>query len=217
MRYCFCIVGWHFFEAFYEQIYRIPGDKYIISHRDYGYVASQQLFRTIQDDVLFLPNIGLDWGGYYQFNETGHYRHYDFVIYCHDDLIIKNADFVEALQETFQQPWVKVIGNGNNGTDSEFRFAKYKHRMFFPDEDDFVVRTVRGSFFAAKTEIFATIGNFPVYWRTKKLSKGNVSLRNFAYVVTKHFGIDSITYLDGAQWLDTRYLREMVRGDQPSA
>jgi len=137
---------------------------------------------------------------------------YDFVIYCHDDLIIKDLGFVSALRKKFEDPKVKVVGNGRNGSDWEFRFEKYKDRLAFEENDDFIVRTVRGSFFAARAEIFKTIGNFPVHWRVKKMSHGNTSLRSFGYVITKNFGREAITYLADSH-LETKYLVEMRRGE----
>ena len=216
MRFCFCILGWYFFEDFYEDIYKIKCDKYIICHRDRDFLikAKERLFEKIKNDIHFCPNLGLDWGGYYQFNEKNYHQNYDFVIYCHDDLVIKDLSFVQAIQEKFQHEKIKVIGNGKNVTDSEFTYEKYKDRMFFRDTDDFIIRTVRGSFFAARTEIFSKIGNFPVYWRTQKLKKGNISLRNFAYLVTKNYGIESIVYLDQDSWLETKYLIELRRGER---
>jgi glycosyltransferase involved in cell wall biosynthesis len=215
-RYCFCIVGWHFFEDFYESVYKIKGDKYIISHRDRDFLLQEkaELFEKVKNDVYFCPNRGLDWGGYHQFNEMNLHYNYDFVIYCHDDLAIKNPGFVEALKEKFQETGIKVIGNGNNGPDTEFCYAKYKDGMLFKDDDDFVIRSVRGSFFAARTEIFSKIGNFPAPWQAdnENLETGNIALRNFAYLVTKNFGIESIAYLDAENRLETRYLLEMRRG-----
>jgi len=216
MRYCFCILGWHFFEDFYETIYKIKGDKYIISHRDCEFLTKEktELFEKIKNDVYFCPNRGLDWGGYHQFNELNFYKNYDFVIYCHDDLVIKDMNFVEAIEEKFQEPSIKVIGNGNNGPDTEFRYAKYKAGMLVKDDDDFVIRSVRGSFFAARTAIFSQIGNFPAHWYADNgdLESGNIALRNFAHLVTKNFGLESIAYLDADNRLETRYLLEMRRG-----
>jgi hypothetical protein len=214
MEFCFCILGWHFYGEFYEKIYQIAGDKYIICHRDQDYFAAHRaLFEKIKNDLYFFENRGLEWGGYHQFNEMKLREKYDFVIYCHDDLVIKDATFVETLKEKFSDSRVKVIGNGKNGADWEFRFAKYKNRMFFQEADDFVVRTVRGSFLAVRAEIFSVIGNFPVYWRAPKMTHGNISLRNFGYLVTKHFGAASITYLEPESWLETKFLIELRRGE----
>ena len=216
MRYCFCVLGWHFYPDFYRDLYRIEGDKYIISHRDLSFLAAERgdLIDLIGRDTYILPNRGLDLGGYYQFNELFEPRKYDFVIYCHDDLVIRDPGFVQVIIKRFRDSRLKVIGNGNNGVDSEFKYGKYRDRMFWPDTDDFVIRTVRTSFCAVRPDIFDELGNFPVYWKAsaKKIRKGNISLRNFAYIVTKTFGIDSITYLEKDDWLKTRYLEEMVRG-----
>ena len=215
MTHGFCILGWYFGEPFYRSVYEVAGDKYIISHRSEDHVAHLPVYGRIRQDLFYCENRGLDWGGYYQFNAMGFYRAYDFIIYCHDDLIINDPDFAAVIADRFRDPHVKVIGNGGNGSDTEFHFSKYRHCMFFQDEDDYLVRTVRGSFFAAKTEIFDRLGNFPVYWKaTKKLEKGNISLRNFAYLVTKHFGLDGIGYLDDRSWLNTQYLTELCRGVQ---
>ncbi|MCH8850525.1 MAG: hypothetical protein IIC89_06845 [Chloroflexi bacterium] len=215
MSYCFCVLGWHYFERFYERLYEIPGDKFVIGHREPEPVAGERVAGLIANDLRLHPNRGLDFGGYHQFNEVVDLNAYDFVIYCHDDLVIKDAGFVDAISERFRgDPALMVIGNGYNGADSEFRFGKYKKRMFWDEDDDFLVRTVRGSFFAARPEVFAKIGNFPVEWKAdaERMRKGNVSLRNFAYRVTKAFGIESIAYLDETRWLETRYIIELRRG-----
>jgi len=129
-------------------------------------------------------------------------------------VIIKDMTFPQAVCEKLGDGAVKVVGNGNNGADSEFRYGKYRHVMRWEDDDDFVVRTVRGSFFAARTEIFDRIGKFPVHWEAseRNLKKGNISLRNFGYIVSKTYGVDAITYLEPESWLETRYLVEMRRG-----
>jgi hypothetical protein len=214
MRHCFCVLGWHYHREFYEALYRIPGDKHIVSHRDGAFVAASGLLPLIGGDLHTMPNRGLDFGGYHQFNKLVGVSNYDFIIYCHDDVRIKDLRLVDALCDRFADPAIMLVGNGSNGTDAEFRFAKYRRRMFWDDDDDFIVRTVRGSFFAARSEVFRRIGNFPVHWKasSRNLRSGNVSLRNFCYLVTKTFGIDSITYLEPDSWLNTRFLTEYRRG-----
>ncbi len=212
MTHCFCILGWHFYDDFYESIYKVEGKKYIISHREQEFLAPLPLYAKIQRDVFRCENSGLEWGGYHQFNAMKLYEPYDFVIYCHDDLVIKDLGFVNAIRKKFEDPKVKVVGNGRNGSDWEFRFEKYKDRLPFAEADDFMVRTVRGSFFAARSEIFKSVGNFPAHWRVKKMSHGNVSLRSFGYVVTKNFGREAIAYLEDSH-LETKYLVEMRRGE----
>lgn len=214
LRLCICVLGWHFPDEFYERLYEIPIEKHIVSHRDASYLDGRPLGARIANDVHVRPNAGLDWGGYHQFNELVDLSRYDAVIYCHDDITIKDTTFPALVAERFRDEHLKVIGNGNNGVDSEFRFGKYRHIMRSPEDDDFVVRTVRGSFFAARTDVFDQIGNFPVEWEAseRKMKKGNVSLRNFGYAVTKAFGVESISYLEPESWLETRYLIEMRRG-----
>ncbi len=214
LRLCFCVLGWHYLDEFYDRLYEIPIERHIISHRDASFLTGRPLRAKIAPDVHITPNVGLDWGGYYQFNELVDLSRYDAVIYCHDDLMIKDATFPEAVLEKLRDGAIKVVGNGNNGVDSEFRYGKYRHVMRWPDDDDFVVRTVRGSFFAARTEIFARTGNFPVHWKAsdRSMKKGNVSLRNFGYIISKTYGVDAISYLEPESWLETRYLVEMRRG-----
>ncbi len=215
MTHCFCVLGWHFQAEFYEQLWPLPGDKYIISHRAPEFFdARDPLFIRLQPRLYFCANQGLEWGGYHQFNAMGRYLDYDFVVYMHDDVIIKDASLVSAVREKFQnEPGVQVIGNGRNGSDWEFRFGKYRERMPYDEADDFIVRTVRGSFFAARSTIFEKLGNFPVHWRAKKMTHGNLSLRNFGYLVSKHFGRESIAYLEAESWLETKYLVELQRGE----
>jgi hypothetical protein len=220
MRYCFCVAGWYFDREFFEALYAIEGDKYVASHRDPAYFDTVDLPPGVREDLMVFPNHGLDWGLYYQFIEAVDVSPYDFVIFIHDDVVIKDPTFPQALAEKFADPRIKVIGNGRNGTDAEFRFEKYKDRMFWQEEDGFLVRTVRGSFFAARSDIFPVIGNFPVFWKVKpgpKQNKANISLRNFGYIVTKHFRLESITYLDEVNYLDTRYISELVRGEPAAA
>ena len=219
MRSCFCVVGWHYPAQFYEALYRVPGEKYIINHREADAAADLPFYRLIQNDLYAFPNRGLDFGAYHQFNESFDLHSHDFVVYCHDDIVINDARFARVIEARFTaDPALMVIGNGNNGTDSEFRYGKYSERMFWPDDEDFVLRTVRGSFFAARTELFAAIGNFPVYWKAgiENMGKGNVSLRNFAYLVTKRCGREAIGYLEPESWLETRYLVEFRRGERVS-
>jgi hypothetical protein len=213
-RFCFCVLGWHYPDEFYERLYQVPGDKYVISHRGAGFLDGRTLREKIASDLRVVPNVGLDWGGYHQFNELVDLTRYDVVIYCHDDVVIKDGSFAAAACERLRDGALKVIGNGNNGTDSEFKFGKYRHVMRWEDDDDFVVRTVRGSFFAARTEIFSRIGNFPVHREAseRNLKKGNISLRNFGYIVSKTYGVDAIGYLEPESWLETRYLIELRRG-----
>jgi hypothetical protein len=215
LRMCFCVLGWHYPDDFYERLYQIPLDTFVISHRDAGYLAGRPLLERIRSDLHIMPNEGLDWGGYEQFNELIDLSRYDVVIYCHDDIEIKSTAFPAAVVEKLRDPRVMVVGNGNNGADSEFRYGKYRHVMRWRDDDEFLVRTVRGSFFAARTEMFDRIGGFPVEWAAseKKMKKGNVSLRNFGYIVTKTYGREAIDYLEPESWLETRYLIEMRRGE----
>jgi hypothetical protein len=214
LRLCICVLGWHYPAEFYERLYEIPLEKYIISHRDENYLVGRPLFDKMRSDLHVMPNVGLDWGGYYQFNELIDINAYDAVIYCHDDIEIKDTSFPAAIVEKLRDDRVMVVGNGNNGVDTEFAFGKYRHVMHGDDDDDFIVRTVRGSFFAARTAIFHHIGNFPVEWAAseRKMKRGNISLRNFGYIVTKAYGREAIDYLEPESWLDTRYLVELRRG-----
>jgi hypothetical protein len=214
LRLCFCVLGWHYPDDFYARLYEIPLNKYIISHRDESYLAGRALHELVRSDLHVMPNVGLDWGGYHQFNELVDLSRYDAVIYCHDDIEIKDTGFPAAIVEKLRDDRVKVVGNGNNGVDTEFAFGKYRHVMRGDEDDDFVVRTVRGSFFAARTEVFGRVGNFPVEWAAseEKMKRGNISLRNFGYLVTKAFDREAIDYLEPESWLDTRYLMEMRRG-----
>lgn len=214
LRLCICVLGWHYLDDFYERLYEIPVEKHIISHRNESYLSRRPLHQLIRDDVHVMPNVGLDWGGYHQFNELVDLSRYDAVIYCHDDVSIKDTSFPAAILDKLRDERVMVVGNGKNGVDTEFRFGKYRHVMRGDEDDDFVVRTVRGSFFAARSEVFGRIGNFPVEWEAseRRMKRGNVSLRNFGYLVTKAYGREAIDYLEPESWLETRYLVEMRRG-----
>ncbi len=214
LRLCFCVLGWHYPDNFYERLYQIPIDKYIISHRDENYHLGRSLHELIRGDVRVMPNVGLDWGGYHQFNESVDLARYDAVIYCHDDISIKDTSFPAAIVEKLRNERVKVVGNGNNGVDTEFRYGKYRHVMRGDEDDDFVVRTVRGSFIVVRTEVLDRIGTFPVDWAAseQKMKRGNISLRNFGYIITKTYGREAIAYLEPESWLETSYLVEMRRG-----
>jgi len=220
MNYCFCVLGWYFYEDFFESLFKLPGDKYVVSHRSQEWLDANPLPPGVREHLRVYENVGLDWGLYHQFKESTDLTSYDFVIYIQDDVIIKDPSFIARCAELLSQPGIKVVGNGKNGTDWQFRFEKYRDRMFWQEPDDYIVRTVRGSFFAARTDIFETIGNFPVYWKVTggpKQNKANISLRNFGYLITKHFGAEAITYLDWDHYLDTPYLSELVRGQRAPA
>jgi hypothetical protein len=219
MRYCFCVAGWHFRKDFYDALLSIPAERFIISHRPPAEIAEMELYRSIAQDLYFLPNRGLDFGAYHQFNALFDTTGYEFVVYCHDDVVIKDARFVGELQERFQDVGVAVVGNGYNGSDAEFAFGKYRDRMWWRDEDETIVRTVRGSFFAARVVAIERIGNFPVDWRASaaRMRRGNNSLRNFAHLICSTFGRQSIDYLEAHSWLETDYLIELRRGERVAA
>jgi hypothetical protein len=221
MKYCYCVLAWYFYEDFFESLGSLSGDRFIITHRSKGWLDANPLPSGIREQVRVFENVGLDWGAYHQFVAATDLTPYDFVIFIQDDVVIKDSRFPQRCADVFQDPGIKVIGNGKNGTDWEFRYEKYRDRMFWPDSDDLVVRTVRGSFFAVRTDVFQKVGNFPVYWDVTggpKQNKANISLRNFGYLITKHFGADAITYLDWDHYLDTPFLNELVRGERiPSA
>lgn len=218
MRYCFCVLGWYFYEEFFSSFESLPGDKFIVSHRTAEWLDAADLPPGVERDrIQIFENIGLDWGAYHQFNAANDLRPYDFVVYIQDDVIIRDPSFIDRCAELLSRPGIKVVGNGKNGTDWQFRYEKYRDRMFWPDDDDLVVRTVRGSFLAVRTDVFDVIGNFPVYWKVTgglKQNKANISLRNFGYLITKHFGADAITYLDWDNYRQTAYLAELVRGER---
>jgi hypothetical protein len=217
MKHCFCVLAWYFYEDFFESLWRLSGDKFLITHRSKEWLDANRLPPGVREEIRVYENVGLDWGAYHQFVASTDLSPYDFAIFIQDDVVIKDGRFAQRCAELLADPRVMVVGNGKNGTDWQFRYEKYRERMFWPDRDDFIVRTVRGSFFAVRTEVFKTIGNFPVYWHVTggpKQNKANISLRNFGYLITKHFGADAITYLDWDHYLDTPYLSELVRGER---
>jgi hypothetical protein len=216
VRCCVCVAGWHYRPDLYDALLQLRVDKVVINHRPPGFLKNIEAYDSIKDYVYTFPNRGLDFGAYHQFNESFDRRRYDFVVYCHDDIILKSASFAEVLEERFSDPGVAVVGNGYNGKDAEFAYKKYRRRMLWEDADDAIVRTVRGSFFAARTSVFDRIGNFPVDWRASSVNmrRGNNSLRNFAHLVCKALGRESIQHLDSERWLDTQYLTELRRGER---
>ena len=65
LRLCFCVLGWHYLDDFYERLFESPLEKHIISHRDESYLVGRALRELVRNDLHVMPNqrTGIDAQG----------------------------------------------------------------------------------------------------------------------------------------------------------
>jgi len=66
------------------------------------------------DHIFLEPNLGYDWSGSQQFIARGWWwKSYDVIFFMHDDLFIRNLDFIPHSLELILSG-AQVVGNGLN-------------------------------------------------------------------------------------------------------
>ena len=211
-----CVTGWYFHEDFYAQVSKVPGaEVFVVSHKARRLVPNYLFNYVPPTHVFFKANLGYDWGCYQQFVQKRVWREFEYVVFMHDDLVIKNADFLTpciTLLDTY-----KVVGNGRQMAERldypNTHAEAYAHSSWKPPSRQFRHDVVRGSFFATTRKSLEQLEKFEVFWDPFHLTSrfGNWSTRatcgKWEYLCgEKCFGFLSEKYCE------SDYLLELVRG-----
>ena len=214
-RTVFCVTGWHFWPQLFDTLLALPDcDTYVVSHRPENEIPQHLRDRLGKERILVRPNIGYDWGCYQQFMETGVWRAYDTIVFMHDDIVIKDAGFLEACTALLDAGH-GVVGNGRVGArypyprqrPDQFAHADWKPPVsFFHD-------CVRGSFFATSRAALEVLESFEVFWDPYRLSMtlGNCSLRASCARWEARLGPNCFAFLSN-EYLSSAYIDEDERG-----
>jgi hypothetical protein len=216
-RLCFCITGWHYSESVYAACLESGFDLFIISHRPSVRIP-ELFFRSIPADHIFQePNLGYDWGCYQQFIAHGLWKSYDVIFFMHDDLFIRNLDFIPHSLELIQSG-AQVVGNGLNSAQVAWprtHLQCYAHSGWLPPSTAFEHQTVRGSFFAITARALQKIRHFEIFWDPKQvyIRFGNHSLIATCGRLSALFGEGCFAFL-GSDYRNSPYIQEEERGGQ---
>lgn len=167
--------------------------------------------------LIFRENVGYDWGSYQQFLATKLWLDYDVVFFMHDDLVIKDLDFLPHAIDLLNRG-KKVVGNGRNSHHLNWpqtHLFCYGHSSWLPPSRQFQHDTVRGSFLAIKSDTLSKIKTLEIFWDPHHLNVryGNHSLIATCGKIQSLFGEDSFGFLS-ENYLDSPYIAEIERGGQ---
>jgi hypothetical protein len=213
---CFCLAGWHYNHSFYTQISEIPdSDVFVISHKNRSQIP-EKIKRIIQSDHIFSEmNFGYDWGCYQQFIQKKIWKKYDYIFFLHDDMLIKNSNFVPHVIDLINDG-AAVVGNGINSNKRNWpqtHLFCYAHSIWLPPSLSFKHDTVRGSFIGMATQALKILENFEVCWdkNHSSIRFGNHSLIATSGKIQHLFGGNAFSFL-GKEYLTSPYILELERG-----
>ena len=214
-RIAICVAGWHYNEDFYAQISGIPqSEVFVVSHKGRNAVPHYLFGYVDPTHVFFEPNLGYDWGCYQQFLSKNVWREFEYLFFMHDDVIIKDKDFLTPCTKLLNEH--AVVGNGKhfdprrdipNYLPDSYAFSSWK-----PPSRLFQHFGVRGSFFATTRKSLEKLGRFEVFWDPFRLTIrfGNWSTRATCGKWEHLYGKKCFGFLSD-KYCESEYLVELVR------
>ncbi len=223
----FIIGGWHFFKkGFYQIIKNISKNNsninfFVSSHRKKEDINKKTLgiIRSIKNcQLIHFENVGFDWGMYSQAvdNLETSILEYDYIFFMHDDIKIKNLNFIEKFILFIEENNLAVVGNSFNSDKMSFH-ETHPQIIKWGETSEWQIHikskswtTVRGSFWVAKKSVFEKIRRIP-FKVGENIRSGNWGLILFAGQVTDLFGPSSIDIISN-ELLRSPYINEYYRG-----
>ena len=229
----FIIVGWHFdkFPDLITQLDELNKNNHSINifwscHKE----PSQKIKENFKYKVF--PNLGLEDGAYQQALDYLNIDDDTFLFLLHDDIIIKDWDFINICLKHLQLGF-KVIGNGVNYPvtldPNEVKKGNRYIDLVKPEckylfSSTMFCYTIRESFMCIKRGDLRKEGDFEVVWEEPKPNEngvyniggiGNTQQSLLGYKLTKVFGKEKFAYLSKT-YQDSAYLFECTRGRNKS-
>ena len=230
----FCVIGWHYNQEEYYQGLKWMNDnnpdmKVFWNCRKEPPDSIKNNF-----DYEMFPNEGLEWGGYQQIYEKFDFEDEDIIFFTHDDIVIKNWEFVNLCIEQVGEKF-DVIGNGQNwgfgldpdaiitpGNTNEYRpYASIKTWKEVAVNKDFFDRpmncmTIRGSFLCTTGKALKELNGFewisdPYDGKNPDIQWGNIMVNLNGYKFTKTFGGNRIAYMS-KHLNESEFILELARG-----
>ena len=232
----FCLIGWHYNQKEYYQGLKWMNDNN--PEMKVFWNCRKEPPDSIKNnfDYEMFPNEGLEWGGYQQLYEKFKFKEEDIIFFTHDDIIIKNWEFVNLCIQQVGDKF-DIIGNGQNygfsmdpdgiitpGNKNEYSpFAAIKtwkevavNKEFF--DKPLKCMTVRGSFICITGKALKELKGFewfsdPYDGKNPDLQCGNIMVNLNGYKFTKTFGEDRIAYMS-KEYAESEFISELARGKE---
>ena len=212
-----CVTGWHFNRPVYNQLAAVAeAEVFVVSHRPEAETPDYVIDLLGRDHIVFEANYGYDWGCYQQFYSSGIWKRFDYIIFMHDDVVIKDVDFVAACREALNR--FPVVGN-SRGENRTWKpgdlYGYFAHASFKPPTPWFQNDGVRGSFFAMKRATLEKLEKFEVFWDPLHLTPGlgNYSAAASCARMMSVCGRSCFTFLSDV-YCESDYISELERGGQ---
>lgn len=224
----FIVVGWHYsYPEWINGLIELNSqneniDVFWSCHREPTDIVKENF------NWKLFENIGLEEGAYTQALEYLDLDDETILFLVHDDLIIKDWNFISVCVNALGK--YKVLGNGINypamfdpqkieRDKKNIEWVSADWRYLF--KEPMMCKTIRSSFLVIKWKDLKRVGGFNPIWLSPDLDEdgnainyggiGNLGQTIVGYKFTKIFGKDSIGYLSN-EYLNSKYVYECARG-----
>ena len=224
----FIVVGWHYsYPEWINGLIELNSqneniDVFWSCHREPTDIVKENF------NWKLFENIGLEEGAYTQALEYLDLDDETILFLVHDDLIIKDWNFISVCVNALGK--YKVLGNGINypamfdpqkieRDKKNIEWVSADWRYLF--KEPMMCKTIRSSFLVIKWKDLNRVGGFNPIWLSPDLDEdgnainyggiGNLGQTIVGYKFTKIFGKDSIGYLSN-EYLNSKYVYECARG-----
>ncbi len=227
-KYLIIVAGWHYIRNnFYETLIEILNenentDLFISSHKKNDEVDKYflDLFNASKR-IIFkeFENIGYDWGMYSQcIDFLGEkINKYDYICFLHDDIEIKQKNFLSVFSDYIESNNLIMLGNCKNASLFPFqkthphviewlRLSKWKFEIKIEKWS-----SIRGSCFMVKRELFNKFPGIP-YKNGSHPGYGNWGVISFSGIISSLFGTEAVKTISDED-LDSDYICEYHRGE----
>jgi len=227
----FIVVGWHYsYPEWIQGLIELQNQNDNINvfwscHREPPDIIKDNF------DWKEFENVGLEEGAYTQALEHLNLDDDTILFMVHDDLIVKDWNFINICIDAILNRGMKVMGNGFNFPayfDPE-KVEREKKNIEWVDDDwkhlftePMHCKTIRTSFVVVKWKDLKGLGGFNPIWLSPELDEngvpqgyggiGNLGQTIIGYKFTKVFGPDRIGYLSN-NYLNSEYIYECARGE----
>jgi hypothetical protein len=224
----FIVVGWHYsYPEWINGLIELNSQNEMIDvfwscHREPTDIVKENF------NWKLFENIGLEEGAYTQALEYLDLDDETILFLVHDDLIIKDWNFISVCVNALGK--YKVLGNGINypamfdpqkieRDKKNIEWVSADWRYLF--KEPMMCKTIRSSFLVIKWKDLKRVGGFNPIWLSPDLDEdgnainyggiGNLGQTIVGYKFTKIFGKDNIGYLS-KEYLNSKYVYECARG-----
>ena len=230
MKIQFIIVGWYFDEYpdLIDSLYDLQQNN--LEHINIFWSCHREPSLSVKEKFKYkvFPNLGLEDGAYQQALDYLKPSDDTILFLMHDDLIVKNWEFINICIERLQQGYA-FIGNGVNYPEQTapnkiynkehfprtvLEVCKPETKHYF--EKSGLAYTFRLSFMCTLRGNLRKIHDFEVIWEnptegTPIGPMGNMQQTMLGWKITQYYGLQKMSYLSNT-YMDSEWLYECERG-----